>query len=265
MGVAYLVRIIVLRRIGEDAAGFYQAAWTLGGLYVGFILQAMGADFYPRLTVVANDPAKCNRLVNEQAEVGLLIAGPGVLGTLTFASLVIQVFYSDKFSPAVEILRWICLGMMLRVACWPMGFIPIAKGARQTFFWTELVGNFLQVALIHFCVLRFGLSGTGIAFFVSYVFFGFLVYAIVRAMTGFRWSAANKEVGLLYGVLIGVVFIGKYFVPHPLMIVSGSVITLLASIYSLRKLCTLVPLEKLPRLLQRCIAVLKLAPSSGAL
>ena len=93
MGVAYLVRIIVLRRFGEDAAGFYQAAWTLGGLYVGFILQAMGADFYPRLTVVANNPCECNRLVNEQAEVGLLIAGPGVLGTLTFASLVIQVFY----------------------------------------------------------------------------------------------------------------------------------------------------------------------------
>ena len=57
MGVAYLVRIIVLRKMGEDAAGYYQSAWTLGGLYVGFILQAMGADFYPRLTAVAHDHA----------------------------------------------------------------------------------------------------------------------------------------------------------------------------------------------------------------
>ena len=113
MGVAYLVRIIVLRKMGEDAAGFYQSAWTLGGLYVGFILQAMGADFFPRLTAVAQDNRECNRLVNEQAEVGLLLAGPGVLGTLTFAPLVIQLFYSAKFGPAVEILRWICLGMIL--------------------------------------------------------------------------------------------------------------------------------------------------------
>ena len=47
MGVAYLVRIIIARKIGFDATGLYQSAWTLGGLYVGFILQAMGADFYP--------------------------------------------------------------------------------------------------------------------------------------------------------------------------------------------------------------------------
>ena len=31
------------------------AAWTLGGLYVGIILQAMGADFYPRLVGVATE------------------------------------------------------------------------------------------------------------------------------------------------------------------------------------------------------------------
>jgi enterobacterial common antigen flippase len=50
MSGAYLVRIIVLRKIGVAAAGFYQAAWAFGGLYVGFILTAMGTDFYPRLT-----------------------------------------------------------------------------------------------------------------------------------------------------------------------------------------------------------------------
>ena len=48
-----------------DAAGFYQAAWTLGGLYVGIILQAMGADFYPRLVGVATDNPQWNRLVND--------------------------------------------------------------------------------------------------------------------------------------------------------------------------------------------------------
>ena len=101
----------------------------------------MGADFYPRLTAVASDNAECNRLVNEQAEIGLLLAGPGVLATLTFAPLVIALFYSAKFGPAVEILRWICLGMTLRVASWPMGFILLAKGARKTFFWSELLIN----------------------------------------------------------------------------------------------------------------------------
>ena len=185
---------------------------------------------------------------------------PGVLGTLTFAPWVIEVFYSAKFGPAVEILRWICLGMVLRVASWPMGFIPVAKGARQTFFWTELAANAIQVGLVWVCVLRFGLNGTGIAFFGSYVLFWLMIYAVVRSMSGFRWSAANKEVGLLYGLLITLVFVGWYFVPRPLMVAGGAGITFLAGIYSLKRLCSLVPLERLPRLVQRCLVLLRLAP-----
>ena len=53
MGAAYAIRILVLHTGGVEAAGIYQAAWTIGGLYAGFILQAMGTDFYPRLTAAS--------------------------------------------------------------------------------------------------------------------------------------------------------------------------------------------------------------------
>ncbi|MGO8925732.1 MAG: O-antigen translocase [Limisphaerales bacterium] len=261
MGVAYLVRIIVFRKMGEDAAGFYQAAWTLGGLYVAFILQAMGADFFPRLTAVANDRSECNRLVNEQAEVSLLLAGPGVIGTLTFAPLVIQLFYSARFGPAVEILRWICLGMTLRVASWPLGFILLAKGARQPYFWSELASNVVAVSLTWVCVLGFGLAGTGIAFFGGYVFYLFLIYAIVRSVSGFRWSAANKRIGLIYAAMIAAVFIGWYFLPRVVVVVGGALAALGAGVYSLRTLCTLVPLERMPPAVKRLLKLLRLAPA----
>src|SRR6185295_2931457 len=158
------------------AAGYYHAAWTLGGLYVGFILQAMGADFYPRLTGVARDNVECNRLVNEQAQISLLLAGPGVIATLTFASMVITVFYSAEFSSAVEVLRWICLGTALQVITWPMGFIIVAKGAQKVFFLAELAWTVINVGFSWICVSSFGLIGAGIAFFASYVFHWLLIY-----------------------------------------------------------------------------------------
>ena len=83
MGAAYAVRAMVVQIIGLDAAGFYQAAWTLGGLYVGIILQSMGADFYPRLVAASDDHPNCNRLVNEQAQISMLLAAPGVIATIT--------------------------------------------------------------------------------------------------------------------------------------------------------------------------------------
>lgn len=143
IGMAYAVRIILLRDVGVEATGFYQSAWTLGGLYVGFILQAMGADFYPRLVGSAHDNASCNRLVNEQTLVGLLLAGPGVIATLTFAPMVIALLYSAKFGAAVQVLRWICLGATLQVITWPMSFIIVAKGRQAIFFCVELAWGVL--------------------------------------------------------------------------------------------------------------------------
>jgi enterobacterial common antigen flippase len=258
LGVLYLARIILVHKIDLEAAGFYQAAWTLGGVYFGFILQAMGADFYPRLTAVARDNAECNRLVNEQAEVGLLLGAPGVLGTLTFAPLIIALFYSSRFGPAVDVLRWICLGMVLRVASWPMGFILLAKGEGSLFFWTELLGSTLQAGLIWIGVRYRGLEGAGMAFFALYVFYGLVIYFVVRRVSGFRWSSANQRLAVCFAPLVALVFVSWYLLPHLWAAILGVIVTCLSGIYSLKLLCRLVPFNKLPRPVSGVLRLLRL-------
>lgn len=263
MGVAYLVRVILIHKMGLEAAGFYQSAWTLGGLYAGFIFQAMGADFYPRLTAIAKDNVECNRLVNEQAEVGLLMAGPGIIATLTFAPLVIVLFYSAKFGPAVEIFRWICLGMMLRVIVWPMAFILLAKGEAKLYFWVELLSNVVGVGLFWFGILIFGLKGAGIAFFGLYVLYGIAIFMVVRRLSGFRWSAANRQLVFFFIPLVAAIFGAGYFLPRWLEVTFGVVATFLTGIYSAKKLCDLVPLERFPKLAQKAFVFLRLASSKA--
>jgi PST family polysaccharide transporter len=246
MGAAYAVRTMVLRMVGIEAAGLYQSAWALGGLYVGFILQAMGADFYPRLTGVAKDNAQCNRLVNEQAQISLLLAGPGVIATLTFAPVVIAFFYSGKFDAAVGILRWFCLGMTLRVITWPMGFIILAKGESKIFFLTDLAWTFVNLGLSWVCLRSFGLNGAGIAFFGSYVFHGLMIYPIVWWLSGFRWSTANGKTGLFFLSLIAVVFCGFYVLPQLVAIGLGTLAVILSGVYSIRVLLNLMPIDRIP-------------------
>ena len=253
MGAAYAVRAIVLRAEGVDAAGFYQAAWTLGGLYVGFILQAMGADFYPRLVGAAEDHTECNRLVNEQAHVSLLLAGPGVLATLTLAPLVIDLFYTAKFAEAVEVLRWICLGMGLRVMTWPIGYIIVAKNKRLLFFGTDLAWTVVNVWLAWICINSFGLAGAGVAFFCSYVFHGLIVYPIVWRLTGFRLSADNMKTALLFLVLSGGVFSGFHLLPPLAAAVIGALGMAFSTVYSIRVLLDLVSAEQIPQPIQRLL------------
>lgn len=251
MGAAYAVRLMVLRKVGFDAAGLYQAAWTLGGMYVGIILQAMGADFLPRLTASARDNAKCNHLVNEQAQISLLLAGPGILATLTFTAVVISLFYSAEFEGGIEILRWFCLGMTLRVISWPMSFILVAKGAKKLFLGTDFAWTVVNVCISWLCVKYYGLKGAGIAFFISYVFHGLMIYPIVRQLTGFHWSTVNIMTGLLFLSSIAMVFCGFYVLPAPWATAVGTLITILSSVYSFRILLSLVSINGLPPFIQQ--------------
>jgi enterobacterial common antigen flippase len=261
MGVPYAVRIIVLRKVGFEGTGLYQSAWTLGGLYVGFILQAMGADFYPRLTARVNDHVACNRLVNEQALVGLLLAGPGAIGTLTFAPVVISVLYSAKFAAAVGILRWICLGATLQVITWPMGFIIMAKAKAGLLVFCELAWAIVSVGLAWICVAAFGLMGAGIAFLGSYVFHVFLIYPVVHRLSGFRWSSTNKQTGLLFLSLIAAVFCGSYVLPLFWAASVGTLAALLSAAHSVRLLVRVMPLNQIPSPMRRLIVGFGLVPS----
>jgi PST family polysaccharide transporter len=250
-GAAYAVRLILLRHDGLAAAGHFQAAWTLGGLYVGFILQSMGADFYPRLVGSITDDKRSNRLVNEQSEVSLVLAGPGVIGTLTCASLVIAVFYSAEFSAATEALRWVCLGMAMRVISWPMGYIIVAKNRQALFFAAELAWTVVNLTLSWLFVGWFGLTGAGIAFFGSYVFHSVMVYAIVRHLTAFHWTRANFRTGLFYIAAIGTTFCAFEWLPFPWATAFGILATAVSAFWSLRVLLTLMSPSQLPRALHR--------------
>jgi PST family polysaccharide transporter len=254
MGIAYLVRLLVLRSVGFEAAGLYQAAWGLGGLYIGFILQAMGADFYPRLTAVASNNAECNRIVNEQAHVSLLLAGPGVIATVTFAPLVIGLLYTSAFQPAVPLLRWICAGMMLRVVTWPMGFIILAKGDQKLFFLTELAWTLVHAGLAWLCVPALGVDGAGVAFFGSYIFHAALIYPAVRWLSGFRWSGPNRQTASFFLGIVAVVLLGFHLLSPAVATAVGVVALAVSTIYSLRALLRLGALDETPLLVRQTLA-----------
>lgn len=266
MGAALAVRSIVLRSAGLEAAGLYQAAWTVGGMYVSLVLQAMGTDFYPRLVGAIQDHGKANQLVNEQAQVSLLMAAPGVIATLAFAPAVMTLLYSEAFTAGTEILRWLCLGMALRVITWPIGYIIVARNSQPVYIATEVAWTVVHLALAWWFVQAYGAAGAGMAFAASYVFHGVMIYPIVRRMTGFRWSGDNLRTGSLFVLAISAVFLLVQWLPVLPGLAVGALATLLSAVVSVRKLTRLLPASRLPRALQWLLKPLgSRAPSEVAL
>jgi len=261
--LAYLVRALLLHKEGLNGAGLYQSAWTLGGMYVGLIIRAMTVDFYPRLTASATVNEVCNRLVNQQARIGLLLAGPGVLATLTFCPAIVTLLYTAKFVASVEVLRWICLGAMLQVVTWPMGYIVVAKGKGGIFFWCELACAVTYAALAWGFIHAFGLKGAGIAFLGYCVVHGFIYYPITRRLSGFRWSNENLRTGLLFFSIVGAVCAGFRWLPPHWAVALGTLSAACCAAYSLRVLSRLILLEQMPRQVRKILSLLKSGPPAS--
>jgi PST family polysaccharide transporter len=238
--VLYLVRVMVVRGFGVEAAGLYQASTQLSNVYVGFILGAMAMDFYPRLTAVSQDSHACNRLVNEQVEVGLLMGTSGLFATVVFAPVVLTAFYSSEFSSAYTILQWQILGTFLRVASWPLGFVLLGKGKGRLFLATETGANFVHVGFFYVAIRWFDLQGAGIAFFGLYVFYLFLMYAVVRRLSGFAWSKPNKRLGMIIAPSVLVVFTLPRFLPQAWAMVFGALFSIGMAVFCLKRLHVLI-------------------------
>lgn len=183
------IRVAVGNTLGAESLGHFQAAWAISMQYIGFVLAAMSADYYPRLTGVINDHKAATRLVNEQTEIALLLSAPVFIAMIGLTPWVIHLLYSSAFLPAVDVLRWQILGDVLKVASWPLGFVILAAGAGKTFFWTESLVLLLMGGLIAGLLPVIGLQITGIAFLVSYAALLPLVYVLARRRIAFQWQS----------------------------------------------------------------------------
>jgi PST family polysaccharide transporter len=178
LGTQLAARSIIVRELGLEASGHFQAAWTISMTYIGFVLGAMAADYYPRLTNVINDHAEARKVVTEQAEMGLLLAGPVLLAMITFAPWVIHLLYAKNFTPATNVLRWQVLGDVLKVASWPLGFILLAQGRGSIFIGVELAWNAIYLSAISLGIHKYGLDIAGAAFSTAYLIsYGLLIVA----------------------------------------------------------------------------------------
>jgi PST family polysaccharide transporter len=176
-----------------------------------------------------------------------------VLATLTLAPLVIALFYSSEFTAAVGVLRWICLGMAVRVLTWPIGYIVVAKNAQTLFLAIEVTWAVINVGLTWWCVDAFGVDGAGIAFLGANFLHSFMVYPIVRRLSGFRWSNANLKLALVCLLLVAGTFTGFQLLQPMVAMAVGLVATITSTWISVRTLTALVSPQNLPARLQRLL------------
>ena len=123
----YIIRQYILTHDSMEGVGIFQASWSLAIIYIGIILNAMGADYYPRLAMISDNDSRLNILTNEQTMVTLLIGSPVVILMLLFMPVSVRILYSESFLEGLSIFQWMIIGVFSKLLTQPLGYVLLVK------------------------------------------------------------------------------------------------------------------------------------------
>ncbi len=249
-GLTYLLRLYITRSGGLEDVGYYGAGFTIITGYVGLVFSAMGTDYFPRLSAVSNNDKASNELINQQAELSLIILGPIVTIFLVFIKFIILIIYSEDFLPIVGMMQWAIMGIIFKAVSWAMAFLFLARGASKFFFWNELAASSYMLVLNILGYHFFKLDGLGISFLLSYFLYAIQVYFIVRKKYEFRFSSEILKILIINILLISICFILQKNISEPYNYFVGGLIIFFSLIYSFMELDKRINLKEIMLLIK---------------
>lgn len=233
---ALLTRVIIVESEGMTANGLYQAGWGVSGMLATFIFAAMGADFYPRLSAAAKDNAILRQLVNEQTEVALLLALPGLLATIALSPWLIQIFYTGEFSAAASLIPLFAIGIFAKALSWPAGFLQLAKAKSLTFATTETLYHAIHLSLVLFGVRYFGIAGAATAYAIAETAYIAIILVVVRRSSGYQWSGSVIVLASLSTLVLAATLVIVLALPETIGVPLAICISLVIGLLSLNQL-----------------------------
>lgn len=236
LGASYIVRIFISNTGGVEQVGLYSAGFAIINTYVGMVFTAMSTDYYPRLSAVAHSNEESRNVINQQAEIALLILAPIIIVFLVFINWVVILLYSKQFIPVTEMIYWAALGMFFKAASWSIAFIFLAKGASKLFFWNELITNVYLLVLNVLGYYYMGLTGLGLSFLIAYFLYLMQVYIFARINFEFTFSAEFLKIFSLQLGLAILSFLAVKFTGYPWPYIFGIGLIVGSILYSCSEL-----------------------------
>jgi O-antigen/teichoic acid export membrane protein len=232
----YGLRAYISNMGGLEEVGLYSAGFAIVNTYVGMVFTAMSTDYYPRLAAVAHVNSDARKLINQQAEIAILILGPIIAIFIVFIGWIVLILYSDKFLPINDMIQWAIIGIFFKATSWAMGFIFLAKGKPKMFMVNELIGGTITFMCHVLGYLFGGLTGLGIGFLIGYLYYMFQVYFVSKYYFEFKFEKDFLIIATVQLSLAVSTFIIVSILPNPAFYFAGIPMILVSSIYSFTEL-----------------------------
>ncbi|MFR0677232.1 oligosaccharide flippase family protein [Dysgonomonas mossii] len=241
---SYLVNTFIYSYGTASDLGLYQAGMSITSQSIGLVFSAMSIDYFPRLAAVSHDRIKTRRIVNQQAEITLLLSTPILLVLMVTAPLLIHLLLTSEFMPLEGFIRILALGMFFKAASYPLGTISFSKGDKKTFFLLEGAG--INIATLIFNILGYSIGGlSGLAY--SFLFVNATYYVAINIITfklySFRMSKSLKRIFIIQLLILALAFLSFSSLDSLYAYILPIILVLAVAVFSYKQLDRLINLK----------------------
>lgn len=173
------IRDYIGTHIGWDEAGYWQAVWRISEVYLILITTTLSTYYLPKLSSIQDKSELKTELLY-----GYKIIMPIVIimasGIYIFRDFIIQILFTNSFSPMAELFLYQLIGDVIKIAAWLLGSIMVAKAMTKLFIMSEIFFIWSFVGFVVLFVNVYGLIGVTIAFAVNYFMYIIFIYFSLR-------------------------------------------------------------------------------------
>lgn len=225
-GVAFALNAFISKTGSLSDVGLYSAGNAIVEGYVGMVFTAMATDYFPRLAGVINDEVKWKKLVNEQAELVLIILGIVLILLLTTTPLLIRILLSKEFMASQNFIQFAVLAIPLKGLVWVVGYIILAKGNNKLFLTVEIIANLIVLGFNLLFYHLYGLTGLGISLSLSYLVSSIFMLTILKRKYDFKFTFGVFKLLFICFLSLLLCLISIHFLESPYLYLAEFMIVL---------------------------------------
>lgn len=185
--LAQTIFIAWLNREASTAeVGFYNAGSTLCIRYVGFVIGAIGMEFYPRLSAHIHSRKRVQLFVNHEIVLLMTALVPLLLSFLIFRGLIVRILYTEEFLVIIPFITVAVCHTVFRSSSAVISFTMVARGSGRIYLLVESFDAFTGMLICMAGYKLFGLVGIGYAFVLWFLLYLFLVTLVYVRVFGYR-------------------------------------------------------------------------------
>lgn len=166
--------ILVRNHLGETlgwvAAGYWEAMWRLSAAYLMLVTTTLSVYYLPKISEL-KDPVEIRREIVQGYRIILPAAALCGFAIYWLRSFIIEVLFTNEFSPMRELFAWQMIGDTMKIGSWILAYVMLGKTMVKLFVISEILfsASFFVMTLIFTELI--GLKGVAIAHAVNYMMY----------------------------------------------------------------------------------------------